>query len=188
MAFEGKYPIRSKIVLNDEILEQVNSFNYLGCLISYDQEKDVERKLNKFQHMCGTIHRTLRNKTRKDTMIRFYKVLAVPLLTYGSENWVLNRTAKRRIETAEMRFLRRIPGYTLRDHIPNHKIREELDIYKLEEKINSMKWQWFHHIERMDPSRIPKKILQYRPQGHRSIGRPRARWEDTFASEQAFVA
>ncbi|PSN49712.1 hypothetical protein C0J52_16335 [Blattella germanica] len=34
--------------------------------------------------MCGTIQRTLSNKTRKDTMMRFYKVLAVPLLTYGN--------------------------------------------------------------------------------------------------------
>ena len=40
------------------------------------------------------------------TQIRFYKVIEVPVLIYGSENWSLNRSDKRTIETAEMRFLR----------------------------------------------------------------------------------
>lgn len=185
MAFEGKYPIRSKIVLANEIIEQVNGFKYLGCWISYEQERDIEYKLNQFRHICGTIQRTLRNKTRKDTIIKFYKVLAVPLLLYGSENWVLNRSVKRKIETSEMQFLRRISGYTLQDHIYNMQIREELNVYKLEDKINNMKWQWYQHINRMDNNRITKQAFLYKPNGRRSIGRPRMRWEDVFASEQA---
>ena len=32
---------------------------------------------------------------------------------YGSENWSLNRSDKRKIEAAEMRFLRPMAGYTL---------------------------------------------------------------------------
>jgi hypothetical protein len=32
MAFQGKYPIRLKIILNNKtIIEQVSNFNYLGC-------------------------------------------------------------------------------------------------------------------------------------------------------------
>jgi hypothetical protein len=34
---------------------------------------------------------------------------------YGSENWPLNRSDKRRIEAAEMKFLRPLAGYTLWD-------------------------------------------------------------------------
>jgi hypothetical protein len=56
--------------------------------------------------MCGTIKRTLINKTRKDTQLKFYKVMAVPVLLYGCENWTLNRVDRRNIETAEMKFLR----------------------------------------------------------------------------------
>ena len=29
--------------------------------------------------MCGAIRRTLKNKTRKDTQLKFYKVMAVPV-------------------------------------------------------------------------------------------------------------
>lgn len=32
MAFLGKCSIRTKIVVNDKIIEQVKHFNYLGCV------------------------------------------------------------------------------------------------------------------------------------------------------------
>ena len=44
--------------------------------------------------------------------IKFYKVMAVPFLMYGSENWSQNRSDKRNIKAAEMRFLRPMAGYT----------------------------------------------------------------------------
>ena len=55
--------------------------------------------------MCGTISRTLKRKTQLSTQIKFYKVMAVPVLMYGSENRSLNQSDKRKIEGAEMRFL-----------------------------------------------------------------------------------
>ena len=63
--------------------------------------------------MCGTISRTLKGKAQVSTQIKFYKVMAVPVLMYGSENWSLNRSDKRKIEAAEMRFLIPMAGYTL---------------------------------------------------------------------------
>jgi hypothetical protein len=39
MAFEGTEPIRSKIVTDNTISERVNTFTYLGCNISYQEEK-----------------------------------------------------------------------------------------------------------------------------------------------------
>ena len=35
--------------------------------------------------MCGTITRNLKEKTQLSTQIKFYKVMAVPVLMYGSE-------------------------------------------------------------------------------------------------------
>jgi hypothetical protein len=124
MAFEGpKHPRRSKIVIDNKIMEQVSHFNYLGCDVSYNYDADLQIKLNKFQYMCGTIKRTLTNKTRKDTQLKFYKVMVVPTLLYGYEIWALNRSGKRKIETAEMRFLRHDAGYTRRDEIPYYSQR-----------------------------------------------------------------
>ena len=41
MGFQGKEHMRTKIVMNGEIIEQVGDFNYLGCNISYCERKEV---------------------------------------------------------------------------------------------------------------------------------------------------
>ena len=43
-------------------------------------------------------------------MLKFYKTMAVPILTYDSENWAMDRRERRIIETAEMKFLRYVGG------------------------------------------------------------------------------
>ena len=65
--------------------------------------------------MRGTISTTFKGKTQLSTQIKFYKVMAVPVLVSGSENRSLNRSDKRKIEAAEMRLLKPMAGYTLLD-------------------------------------------------------------------------
>jgi hypothetical protein len=49
MASQGKYPIQSKIILNNKsIIEQVSNFNYLGCNVTYKYDEDLSYKLSKF--------------------------------------------------------------------------------------------------------------------------------------------
>ena len=81
----------------------MRGFNYLRSNISYCERKEVNNKVNKFQRMCGTERRTLKGKTQLSIQIKFYKVMAVPVLMYGSENCSQNRSDKRKIEAAEMR-------------------------------------------------------------------------------------
>ena len=86
MGSQGKEHMRTKLVMDGKIIEQVRDFNYLGCNISYCERKEVNNKVNQFQRMWGIISRTLKGKTQLSTQIKFYKVMAVPVLTYGSEN------------------------------------------------------------------------------------------------------
>jgi len=37
MTFKGRDPVRTKILIDNKIAEQVNSFNYLGNMISYEK-------------------------------------------------------------------------------------------------------------------------------------------------------
>jgi len=38
MAFKEQDPVRTKIVIHNKIIAQVNSFNYLGNMIFYEKE------------------------------------------------------------------------------------------------------------------------------------------------------
>jgi hypothetical protein len=66
----------------------------------------------------------------------------------------LKRSDKRKIETAEMRFLRLVDGYTRRDEISNIIIRSELQIFNINGKIKDKEKEWRDDIQRMDPYRI----------------------------------
>jgi hypothetical protein len=181
MAFEGKHPRRSKIVIDNKIIEQVSHFNCLGCDVSYNYDADLQIKLYKVQRMCGTIECTVTNKTRKDTQLKFYKFMAVPTLLYGCETWALNRSDKRKIETAEMRFSRHVAGYTRRDEISDLTIRRELQIFNTNDKIKGKKKEWHDHIQQTAPYRTARKAAEYKPTiGHRDVGRPKRKWEDDF--------
>jgi hypothetical protein len=119
-------------------------------------------------------------KTLQRTQLKFYKMMAVPMLTYASENWTINRLGKRKIESAEMKFLRSVVGYTLLDQKRGTDSRSELNIFILTERIEKQQKNWHEHILRMTTDRLPKVLLNYKPRGYRSIERPMARWEDAF--------
>jgi hypothetical protein len=104
--------LRAKIIINDETLDQVNQFTYLGCSISYQFSSDVELKLAKFLQVIGTIKRTIFRKVRTETILKLSNTLVLPTFLYGSENWTLTASQSRRIEAAEMKLLRPLAGHT----------------------------------------------------------------------------
>jgi hypothetical protein len=94
MAFKGKHLVRTEIFINDTILERVSHFKYLGSDVSYENNKDIDEKVAKFRHICGSMHRNLKNKTSRDSRTKFYKTTAVPKLMYASETWVMRKRIK----------------------------------------------------------------------------------------------
>jgi hypothetical protein len=77
----------------------------------------------------------MRQKTSQSTQLKFYKIKAVHMLTYASETWTINRSDKKKIESAEMIFLRSVAGYTLLDQKRSTGICSELKIFNLTERI-----------------------------------------------------
>jgi hypothetical protein len=59
LALRGKDPIRIKIVINAQILDQVLNFNYLSYNMGLKREMDINVKLHSFQQICGTIKEDL---------------------------------------------------------------------------------------------------------------------------------
>jgi hypothetical protein len=120
MAFRGMEPIRSKTCINNKILKQENTFNYLGYNISYEGEKDFNIKAANFVRVLGVINKIFKpSLVSRHTRIRIYKSLARPVVSYGSEAWTIRRTDEKRLISAEMRFLRRTAGYTRWDNKRN---------------------------------------------------------------------
>jgi hypothetical protein len=143
--------------------------------------------MNRFNKMWSTVRRILNNNARKDTRIKFYKAMVVPILTYRSDILTITTiTTKQeaKIETAETKFLRSVAGYTRKDRIRNTQIRGKLNIFHLNNNILKSKSQWKYHVQRMEDRRIPKKILTYNPKRKRNVGRPQLRWRDQHTLQE----
>jgi len=138
----------------------------------------LESKLAKFLQLIGTIKRIIFRKVRTETIFKIYNTLVLPTFLCGSENWTLTTSQRRRTEAAEMKLLRPLAGYTLYDHKTNDYIRHELQITSILNKIDEYRQNWFQHLQRMPQNRIPLKSYYFRPQGRRTIGRPKKRWRE----------
>jgi len=143
----------------------------LGCGISYQFSNDVESKLAKFLQLRGTIKRTIFKKVRTETISKIYNAMVLPPFLYGSENWTVTALQRRRIEAAEMKLLRPLAGYAIYDHKTN-------DHTGLLDKIDEYRRNWLLHLQKMPQNQIPLKSYHYRPQGRRTIGRPKKRWRE----------
>jgi hypothetical protein len=83
----------------------------LWCELSLEGEPDFAKKINSLQNLCGTIRKHLK-KTHTDTQMKFYKFVDRPTLLNDSEIWVKTKRGMIRLESAELRFIRSVKGYT----------------------------------------------------------------------------
>jgi hypothetical protein len=60
MSCKGPDPIRTKIVIDNKIIEEVILFNYLGIMIAYERELDSDKKLNGCLKITGILNNVFR--------------------------------------------------------------------------------------------------------------------------------
>jgi hypothetical protein len=136
-------------MINNNIIELVTNFNYLGCQFGSDRNYDIQNTLQRFNYLCRKIKHTLLNKSQQETILKFYKVLAVPSVLYDRECWTLTKQQLQQTESSEMRFLRSVAGYRRMDKERNTDIKQELNIFNLGEKVKEYQWNYLEYILRM---------------------------------------
>jgi len=61
----------------------------------------------------------------KETKLRIHNISAKAALKFRSEAWVLKKIEEKRLEAAEMKFLRHLLGITKLDNEKNEYIRQK---------------------------------------------------------------
>jgi hypothetical protein len=120
----------------------------------------------------------------KNTKIRVYRTIVLPLVVYGCETWSL--TVEQRLRVFENRVLRRIFG-PKRDEatgewrrLHNEKLNDLYPSPSIIRVIKSIRMRLAGHVARMVEKRGAYRILVGRPERRRPVGRPRRRWEDNI--------
>ena len=173
---------RLNIAWEGENLEEVECFKYLGSNISANGKIEVEVKsrVNEVAKVQGGLKEMFKCKTlRMDAKRKLYEGIAVPTALYGAETWNMSVKDRRKLNVMEMRCLRSMCGVTRRDRIRNEEIRRRTGVTReLSGRADQSVLRWFGHVERMEESRLVKKIYRSEARGVTLQGRPQLRWMD----------
>jgi hypothetical protein len=114
----------------------------------------------------------------KNTKIKIYRTIILPVVLYGCETWSLRLREEHRLRVSENMVLRRIFG-PKRDEVTGEWRRlhkEELnDLYSspnIIRVIKSRRIRWVGHVARMREGRGAYRILVERPEGRNHLEDP----------------
>ena len=96
------------------------AFNFELCVYT---KIDLEDKIQTYNKINGAIRRHFGKQMNKETKLRIHNITAKAALKFGSEAWVLRKREEKRLEAAEMKFLRHLLGITKLDKEKNQCIR-----------------------------------------------------------------
>jgi hypothetical protein len=119
-------------------------------------------------------------------MVRIYKTVILPVVLYGCETWSLTVRQVHKLRMFENRMLRRIfgpkrdgvtGGWTkLHNEVP-HNLYFSPSVIRI---LKSRMMRWTGLVARIGDKRIVYRLLARKPEGKRSLGRPRRRWIDNI--------
>ena len=159
----GEPNIEEAIQMAGTTIKNVDKFEYLGSLITWDNNcaDEIKRRIGKatgamasLKHIWSGKKLTIQNKLRILTTCVF------SVLLYASETWTLKENDKRKLLAFKMRCYRRILKINWKDMIRNEDIRKRISKEEtIVDVIKKRKLRLFDHICRMHDNRLVKHTV-----------------------------
>lgn len=149
--------------INDEELEDVEHFQYLGSIINRNggTEQDVKARIKKAQYAYVTLFNVWRSKNIKPiTKLRIFNSNVKSILLYGSETWAITESIRKKLQTFVNRCFRRILRIYWPNVISNRELWERTNQQPIEIEIGRRKWSWLGHTLRKQESNITRQALR----------------------------
>ena len=170
----------TSILVENEVLEQLDLFKYLGQLITPDGKNEKEIRARMAKGRFKKMYKLFESKQLSTKLkLRLINCYVHSILLYGCETWTLTKVLCDKIEACEMFFLRRMGKISWKQKMTNAQVLEKFNTKRqLLDMIKCRKMSFFGHVKRHNT--IIKEILEGRMEGRRGRGRPRAAWPDNI--------
>ena len=173
------------ITIDGTELKIVDSFKYLGSVISNDGslDQEISARISKASQALGRLRNRVLNhhNITLTTKLKVYNAVVISSLLYGCETWTLYRRHLKQLEKFHMRALRSILGVRWQDKVTNVEVLERANSVSIEVMLLKAQLRWSGHVIRMEDHRIPRQLLFGElAQGQRKQGRPRKRYKDSL--------
>uniref|UniRef100_A0A8D9EGU9 Craniofacial development protein 2 n=1 Tax=Cacopsylla melanoneura TaxID=428564 RepID=A0A8D9EGU9_9HEMI len=175
------------IMLDGEIIEKVESFQYLGSVVTTNggADEDVTQRILKARRAFIQLNPIWKSaQLRRRTKLRIFQKNGKSILLYGCQTWKVTKTLTGKLQTFINSCLRRILNIRWPEKITNIELWNRCNEDQVEHVIRDRKYGWIGHTLRRKDT-ISKEALDWNPQGRRGIGRPRQTWKRTVEREIA---
>ena len=170
----------ANIEINNEEVENVNRFTYLGSVITTDggAEADVRARIAKASYTFNTLSKVWKTGSiSRHTKIRIFNSNVKSVLLYGAETWLSNKTVTHKLQVFINKCLRRILGIFWPKRVSNEELWRQTKQEPIDITLKRRTWRWIGHTLRKPDSDITKQSLEWNPAGSRKRGRPRDTWK-----------
>ena len=169
-------PIYQPLLLNDQQIEQVSEFPYLGSIISKDKggtDRHVAERIKEARGAFGTVNTVWRSTANSNnTKIRIFNINVKSVLLYGCETWKLSKTIIYQLQFLVNRCIRRILKIFWPVQISNQELQARAKQKPIELEIRQRKWRWLGHTLRRPAIDIAKAALEWNPQESDPVADP----------------
>ena len=126
--------------------------------------KEIDARIGKVNAILRELYRSVFTKWELSNIAKLsvFKSVFVPILMYGHESWVMTERALSQVVTAEMGFLRRVHGVTLRDKVRSCEIRKAFSVEPLLQ-IERSQLRWCNHVSIMSQERFARQVYWPNP-------------------------
>ena len=165
-----QYPEPEPITLHirSDPIKVVSSFEYLGSTMSDDCSltAEVETRISKASKAFSSLSRVLwyQRMVKRQTKIRLFNSVIVPVLMYGLECAALTAPQQNRMQSFVMRCVRIIPGISLHEEKRNTAIHKLAKQQRVSSVLMRKRLCFLGHLERMKDKRVLKKLLVCAPE------------------------
>ena len=170
----GRERSNINVSINDERLEQVREFKYLGSTISEDGRcrREITYRIAMAKQAFNKRKELLAGGLNMNLKKRMIKCLVWSVLLYGCETWTMNKKEIDKMEACEMWLWRRMLKVNWSERVSNEEILERCGEQRsIIKDINQRKKKWAAHNLRHES--LLKTVIEGRFEGNRSRGRPR---------------
>ena len=165
------------IDVDEEQLENVNNFVYLGSRIDADGKSSphIRRRIAIAISKLNTMAPLWKSQST-ELKWRTLKACIFPVAIYGCEAWTISKTDEKKITSFEMKCYRKILRISWAERKTNASVLKQLGVKapQLLNLIKKQKLSYFGHIKRHNT--LEKLFLEGTCEGRRGRGRPRRRW------------
>lgn len=170
------------IKIDNQTLEYVEEYNYLGQIISHKDQtnKEINKRIANGWRKYWMLKEILKSRELGISVKRkVFDTCILPVITYGCETWALSKQHREKLKRCQRAMERSMLDIKKQDKVRSSTIREQTKVADILKRIDQQKWRWAGHMIRDKQNKWSTTVSNWYPRdGKRCRGRQQMRWED----------